>query len=169
MDFQDHVPQTDYWRPVVHYEVTFPEGWQPITYSLTFAIPENVRTYFDLIGIHIDEKSTDGQDPSTGGDTSVETFRDLDFVVSFRTDEVLLVRGAMSESGDAISVNGFLRFGIENSDAESRREGGNVRFSAILGIGIALIVEAFVILLAIAVRALASRLGIADEPVGTSE
>lgn len=166
---QDQVLQTDYWRPFFYYEVTFPEGWQPIAYNLTFAVPDNVRTYFDLFGVHFDEKSSDGQDPATDGGPSVPNFRDLDISVSFRTDEVLLVRGAMSESGDAIGVNGFLRFGIENSDAESRREGGNVRFSAILGIGIALLVEAFVILLAIVVRAIALRLGIADEPFDTAE
>lgn len=87
-------------------------------------------------------------------------YDDLDMSMAFRTDEVLLVRGLMSDSGDAISVDGFLRFGIENSDAESRRESGNVRFSAILGIGIALIVEAFVILLALGARGLAARLGV---------
>ena len=81
--------------------------------------------------------------------------------VSFRTDEVSVVRGMMSDSGNAQSINGTISFGIENNDAESRRESGNVRYSAVLGIGIALIVEAFVILLAIAMRALAARLGIA--------
>ncbi len=160
-------------RPDFHYEVAFVEEWQPMFVSVGFAVPENVRTYFDLWGskrdrdVPEDEASPEvmdvPEDEATGptSDEDAIVYNPLDMSVSFRTDEVLLVRGTMSDSGNAESIHGQLRFGIENSDAESRRESGNVRYSAILGIGIALIVEAFVILLAITMRALAARMGIA--------
>ena len=147
-------------EPRIRYEVGFHENWQPIHVNVTFRVPENVRTYFSLFGFERAIRVPADQEVAGDGDASGSTYRDLDMSVSFRTDEVLLVRGLMSDSGDAMSVDGYLRFGLENSDAESRRESGNVRYSAILGIGIALIVEAFVILLALGVRALAVRLGV---------
>ncbi len=152
-------------RPHIRYEVGFHEKWQPTSYSVTFKVPENVRTYFSLFGYQIQSRVPVGQDGPGGDAPSSTTYDDLDMSVSFRTDEVLLVRGLMSDSGDAMSVDGYLRFGLENSDAESKRESGNVRFSAILGIGIALIVEAFVILLALGVRGLAARLGVVGKAV----
>lgn len=159
-------------HPNIHYEVAFVKEWQPVYVSFAFAVPENVRTYFEMWSnwsdraVTVDEETTEGQDiPQDQGtgptiDEGEMTYPPLDISVSFRTDEVLLVRGMMSDSGNAESIDGTLRFGIENSDAESQRESGNVRYSAVLGIGIALIVEAFVILLAIAIRALAARLGV---------
>ncbi|MDE0444015.1 MAG: hypothetical protein OXL38_18130 [Gammaproteobacteria bacterium] len=152
-------------QPHIRYEVGFHENWQPIFLTWSFEIPENVRTYFSLFGYQRQSRLPVAQEGPAEGDPSAMTYDDLDMSVAFRTDEVLLVRGLMSDSGDAMSVDGFLRFGLENSDAESRRESGNVRFSAILGIGIALIVEAFVILLALGVRALAARLGVGGKTV----
>jgi hypothetical protein len=168
MGVEDPTQQTNYRSTPVRYEVAF-DQWQPRQLHFTFAVPENVRTYFELMGYQTDGRVPESQDRSGIADGSGLAYRDLDMEVSFRTDEVLLVRGLMSDSGNAQSVDGFLRFGIENSDAESKRESGNVRFSAILGIGIALIVEAFVILLALGVRALAARLGIAGKPVVPSD
>ena len=165
MRVDERMQPVDTRQPMLRYEVAFHEAWQPTFFTVVFRVPENVRTYFSLSGLQIDAHVPAGQDDAAGGDASETTYSDLDMSVSFRTDEVLLVRGLMSDSGDAVSVGGYLRFGIENSDAESRRESGNVRFSAILGIGIALILEAFVILLALGVRALAARLGIAGKAV----
>ncbi|MCY3843622.1 MAG: hypothetical protein OXH69_08775 [Acidobacteria bacterium] len=170
---EEDIALIDFRRPNIHYEVAFVKEWQPMYLSFVFAVPENVRTYFEMWSnwsdraVNEDEETTEAQDVSEDqatGPTSDEdemTYPPLGISVSFRTDEVLLVRGMMSDSGNAESIDGALRFGIENSDAESQRESGNVRYSAVLGIGIALIVEAFVILLAIAMRALAARLGIA--------
>jgi len=161
----EDIRRRDTGQPHIRYEVGFHEQWQPIFLSWSFEIPENVRTYFSLLGYQSHPRLPAGQDgPADDGQPAI-TYDDLDMSVSFRTDEVLLVRGLMSDSGDAMSVGGYLRFGIENSDAESRRESGNVRFSAILGIGIALIVEAFVILLALGVRGLAARLGVGGKTV----
>ncbi|MDE0451362.1 MAG: hypothetical protein OXI90_06305 [Gammaproteobacteria bacterium] len=171
-DEEESVP-IEYRQPNIHYEIAFVEEWQPTYVSFGFAVPENVRTYFAMRGqrsdrdVPEDEEAPENQDvpeDEAAGPESDEhemTYSNLDISVSFSTDEVLLVRGTMSDSGNAESIYGALRFGIENSDAESQRESGNVRYSAVLGIGIALIVEAFVILLAIAMRALAARLGIA--------
>ncbi|MDE0225397.1 MAG: hypothetical protein OXP28_09700 [Gammaproteobacteria bacterium] len=176
---EEFVP-IDFRRPNIHYEITFVKEWQPTLVSFAFVVPENVRTYFEMWSgrsdraVPEDVETPEDQDVpedqvagSTSGEDEV-SFNPLDISVAFRTDEVLLVRGMMSDSGIAESVDGSLRFGIENSDAESQRESGTVRYSAVLGIGIALIVEAFVILLAIAMRALAARLGIAvpGRPVG---
>ncbi|MCY3623462.1 MAG: hypothetical protein OXH68_17355 [Gammaproteobacteria bacterium] len=152
-------------QPRIRYEVAFHEKWQPVFFTMSFTVPENVRTYFDLSGIRIDGREPPVEEDGFDGDGPGATYGELDMSVSFRTDEVLLVRGLMSDSGDAMSVDGYLRFGLENSDAESKRESGNVRFSAILGIGIALIVEAFVILLALGVRGLAARLGVVGKAV----
>lgn len=152
-------------QPHIRYEVGFHEKWQPILLTWSFEIPENVRTYFSLLGYQRHPRLPVGEDGPADGGQPAMTYDDLDMSVAFRTDEVLLVRGLMSDSGDAMSVDGYLRFGLENSDAESRRESGNVRFSAILGIGIALIVEAFVILLALGVRGLAARLGVGGKTV----
>ena len=169
MGADEDIRRRDSGQPHIRYEVGFHEKWQPIFINWSFQIPENVRTYFSLFGYQRHSRLTVAQDVQAEGDPPettdppATTYDDLDMSVSFRTDEVLLVRGLMSDSGNAMSVDGFLRFGIENSDAESRRESGNVRFSAILGIGIALIVEAFVILLALGVRALAARLGVAGK------
>ena len=155
--------------PGIYYEVAFVEEWQPVYVEVNFEVPENVRTYFEMSGIQIDrdvpedQGDRDSQDVPEGeaaGPTRDGRYSALDILVAFRTDEVSLVRGMMSDSGNAESIDGSIRFGIENNDAESRRESGNVRYSAVLGIGIALIVEAFVILLAIGVRALAARLGL---------
>ncbi|MDE0179058.1 MAG: hypothetical protein OXP36_10715, partial [Gammaproteobacteria bacterium] len=171
MGADEDLRRRDSGQPGIRYEVGFHETWQPIFLTWSFEIPENVRTYFSLFGYQRRSRlpvAQDGQaegDPPPTTDPPASTFDDLDMSVSFRTDEVLLVRGLMSDSGDAMGVDGFLRFGIENSDAESRRESGNVRFSAILGIGIALIVEAFVILLALGVRALVARLGVGGKTV----
>lgn len=169
MGVEEASRQADARAPRVRYEVAFHEQWQPRQLHFSFAVPENVRTYFELFGYQADGRVTESQDVPASGDGSRLAYRDLDMSVSFRTDEVLLVRGLMSDSGDALGVGGFLRFGIENSDAESKRESGNVRHSAILGIGIALIVEAFVILLALGVRALATRLGFSGKPVATAD
>ena len=159
---EQNVPE-DIRQPTLRYEAAFHEEWQPVYFTVVFAVPENVRTYFSLWGLQVEEGAPAGQDDAAGGDASEATYSYLDMSVSFRTDEVLLVRGLMSDSGDAMGVDGYLRFGIENSDAQSKRESGNVRFSAILGIGIALIVEAFVILLALGVRGLAARLGVGGQ------
>ena len=161
----EEIRRRDTGQPHIRYEVGFHEKWQPIFVSWSFEIPENVRTYFSLSGYQRHPRLPVGQDGPADGGRPAMTYDDLDMSVAFRTDEVLLVRGLMSDSGDAMSVHGYLRFGIENSDAESRRESGNVRFSAILGIGIALMVEAFVILLALGVRALAARLGVGGKTV----
>ncbi|MXY54904.1 MAG: hypothetical protein F4Y41_00680 [Gammaproteobacteria bacterium] len=161
----EDIRRRDTGRAHIRYEVAFHEKWQPILLTWSFEIPENVRTYVSLRGHQRSPRLPVGQDGPADGGRPAMTYDDLDMSVSFRTDEVLLVRGLMSDSGDAVSVYGYLRFGLENSDAESKRESGNVRFSAILGIGIALIVEAFVILLALGVRALAARLGVAGKAV----
>ena len=144
--------------PNIEYEVTFSERWQPIHTSFSFQIPENVKTYFSIDAYREDREVLETQDsPDNSQEPAVE-WGDLEISISFRTDDVSVVRGSISDSGDAKGIGGQLLFGIENSDAESRRESGNVRYSAVLGIGIALLVEAFVILLAIGLRALASRL-----------
>ncbi len=176
-DEEDFSP-IDLRRPGIHYEVSFEKEWQPLYVGVSFSVPENVRTYFDIFGSSLDREVTEedekkARSAAVGEPAAVEeearpesdepaiSYDALDISVSFRTDEVSVVRGMMSDSGNAESINGTISFGIENNDAESRRENGNVRYSAVLGIGIALIVEAFVILLAIAMRALAARLGIA--------
>ena len=162
---EEDTRRRDTGQPHIRYDVEFHEKWQPIYFSVSFEVPEKVRTYFSLFGYRSQRTAPVGQDGPGGDDPPATKYDDIDMSVSFRTDEVLLVRGLMSDSGDALSVDGYLRFGIENSDAESKRESGNVRFSAILGIGIALVVEAFVILLALGVRALAARLGVAGKAV----
>lgn len=169
MGVEEASQQQDARVPRVRYEVAFHEQWQPRQLYFSFVVPENVRTYFELFAYQADRRAAESPDAYAAEDGSWVTHRDIDLSVSFRTDEVMLVRGLMSDSGDAISVGGYLRFGIENSDAESKRESGNVRYSAILGIGIALIVEAFVILLALGVRALATRLGVSGKPVATAD
>ena len=165
MGADEDLRRRDSGQPHIRYEVGFHEKWQPIFLTWSFEIPENVRTYFSLWGYQRHPRLPVGQDGPVDDGQPAMAYDDLDMSVSFRTDEVLLVRGLMSDSGDAMSVDGYLRFGLENSDAESKRESGNVRFSAILGIGIALIVEAFVILLALGVRALAARLGVGGKTV----
>ncbi|MYD98791.1 MAG: hypothetical protein F4X98_15585 [Gammaproteobacteria bacterium] len=165
MGADEDIRRRDAGQPHIRYEVAFHEKWQPIFLTWSFEIPENVRTYFSLLGYQRHPRLPVAQDGPADGGGPATTYHDLDMSVAFRTDEVLLVRGLMSDSGDAVSVDGYLRFGLENSDAESERESGNVRFSAILGIGIALIVEAFVILLALGVRALAARLGVGGRTV----
>ena len=176
-DEEDFSP-IDLRRPSIHYEVSFEKEWQPLYVGVSFSVPENVRTYFNIFGSSLDREVTE-EDEKKARSAAVEepaaveeearpesdvpgiSYGALAISVFFRTDEVSVVRGMMSDSGSAEGIDGGIRFGIENNDAESRRESGNVRYSAVLGIGIALIVEAFVILLAIAMRALAARLGIA--------
>ena len=152
----------------VEYVAEFPEQWQPIVASYSFTVPENIRTYFDINAFQVEEMAEARVEAGEGG--TEEAFRNVDappriytpmqVSVSFRIDEVSVVRGTIADSGLAKSIQGSIQFGIENNDAESRRESGNVRYSAVLGIGIALLVEAFVILLALGMRALASRLGL---------
>ena len=159
-------------QPRIHYEVAFVEEWQPLYFSVFFKVPENVRTYFQISGRQLDRDAPaegetrpapeeEEEEVLPESDEPAFSYHDLDISVSFSTDEVSVIRGMMSDSGNAESIYGAIRFGIGNSDAESRRESGNVRYSAVLGIGIALVVEAFVILLAIAMRALATRLRVA--------
>lgn len=136
------------------YEVAFREAWQPISVTFTFALPENFKTYFDVHASQREALEVESED-SPGPEFTYEA---MDISVSFRADDVSVVRGSMADSGDAQSIDGQVLFGIENNDAESRRESGNVTYSAVLGIGIALLVEAFVILLALGVRALVARL-----------
>ena len=144
---------------VNQYVIRFPDEWQPLWLNYSFDLPENVRTYFDFYSFER-RRSTDLQQVGTEQDglrstedQHVETVP-LEIVLSFYADEVALIRGFSGDTGEAQSVDGFLRFGIENSDAESKRESGNVRYSAVLGIGIALVIEAFVILLAVGLRGL---------------
>ena len=173
-DEEDFSP-IDLRRPGIHYEVSFEKEWQPLYVGVSFSVPENVRTYFSIFGSSIDREVTEEDEKKARSaaveepaaveeearpESDVPAYGALAISVFFRTDEVSVVRGMMSDSGSAEGIDGAIRFGIENNDAESRRESGNVRYSAVLGIGIALIVEAFVILLAIAMRALAARLGI---------
>lgn len=155
--FGDENPPEYVGQPRLTYEASFDDRWQPLVFTVAFVVPDNVRTYFGLSGVQVDRPTADNTDAPDDGLASLVDPRSLDIAVSFRTDEVSLVRGLMSDSGDALSVDGYLRFGIENNDAESRRESGNIRYSAVLGIGIALIVEAFVILLALGIRTVVVR------------
>jgi len=143
------------------YQVAFLEDWQPTGVAFTFSLPENVKTYFTVYAFQEEQVERGPQEASGDGRLPESTYNPLDISVSFRTDDVSVVRGSISDSGEARSIDGQILFGIENNDAESRRERGNVTYSAVLGIGIALLVEAFVILLAIGVRALVARLGAA--------
>ena len=168
MHVDDQLSEGPYTRTYVQYEVTFVEDWQPRWYTLLFKVPENEKTYFRILGHQLDQElpavekslsSTDeGVDPL--GDEAAVSYSDLNIALEFWTDEVSIVHGKTSDSGTAESIEGLLRVGIENNDAESRRESGNVRYSAVLGIGIALIVEAFVIVLALGVQFTAVRFGL---------
>ena len=168
MHVDDQLSEANYTRTHVQYEVTFVEGWQPRWYTLLFKVPENEKTYFEILGHQSNQElpaveksllsSTDeGVDPL--GDESAISYSNMNIALSFWTDEVSIVQGKTSESGTAESIDGLLRVGIENNDVESRRESGNVRYSAVLGIGIALIVEAFVIVLALWVQFAAVKFG----------
>ena len=142
--------------PYTEYEILFSEHWQPADAFFYFSIPESVFTSFNVYGVQED----------VGGDEPDPSFKRMESEFTFWTDEVSILRGSISESGVASSVGGAIRFGVENNDAESRRESGNVRYSAVLGIGIALLVEAFVIFLALGLnmgtRAFASRVEVDD-------
>ena len=149
-------------QPYIVYGVTFLEAWQPLAVTFTFVVPENVKTYFSVTALRREPLEGRTQEESEDVRLPEHTYEPMDVSVSFRTDDVSVVRGSISDSGDAQAIDGSILFGIENNDAESRRESGNVTYSAILGIGIALLVEAFVILLALGVRALVARLGVRD-------
>ena len=148
-------------QQAIAYQVAFHEDWQPLAVAFTFSLPENVKTYFTVYAFQEEPVERGPQEASGDGRLPEFTYNPLDISVSFRTDDVSVVRGSISDSGEARSIDGQILFGIENNDAESRRESGNVTYSAVLGIGIALLVEAFVILLAIGVRALVARMGAA--------
>ena len=147
-------------QPRIDHNVVFPDGWQPLTVSFSFVVPENVKTYFRLSAYREEPRKPETQD-AAGTVISPLFGQGLEILVSFRTDDVSVVRGSILDSGEAQGVDGYINFGIENNDAESRRESGNVTYSAVLGIGIALLVEAFVIVIAIAVRRLVSRPAVA--------
>lgn len=168
MHVDDQLSDADYKWPHIQYEVSFDKDWQPRWYTLFFKVPENEKTYFEILGHHKDQELSalqkslpssidEGVEPQR--DEAVVSYSDLNIALSFWTDEVSVVQGMVSDSGTAESIEGVLRLGIENNDAESRRESGNVRYSAVLGIGIALIVEAFVIVLALAVQFTAVKFG----------
>lgn len=146
--------------PDTGYAVSFTDAWQPIEVNFVFELPENIKTYFNILAYQSNLSVIETSEISEEETNPRPIFKDLEIVVSFRTDDVSVIRGSIADSGDARSIEGFIRFGIENNDAESRRESANVQYSAILGIGIALIVEAFVILLALGIHALASRSGV---------
>lgn len=167
MHVDEQLREANY-RTYIQYEVTFDEDWQPRWYTFFFKIPENVKTSFEILGHQSNQELPavenslpssidDGVDPL--GDEAAVSYSDLNITLGFWTDEVSVVQGKMSDTGNAESVEGWLRIGIENSDVESRRESGNVRYSAVLGIGIALIVEAFVIVLALLVQFTAVKFG----------
>ena len=152
-------------QPRIDHNVVFPDGWQPLTVSFSFVVPENVKTYFSLSAYREEPRKPETQDAA--GTVISPLFGDgLEILMSFRTDDVSVIRGSMLDSGEAQGIDGYINFGIENNDAESRRESGNVTYSAVLGIGIALLVEAFVIVLAIAVRRLVSRPAVAASSEG---
>ena len=168
MHVDDQLSEAEYKRTHIQYEVTFNEDWQPRWYTVFFQVPENVRTYFEILGHQLNQELPaveeslpssidEGIDPLD--DEAAVSYRDLNIALSFWTDEVSIVQGTLSDSGTAESIEGLLRLGIENNDVESRRESGNVRYSAVLGIGIALIVEAFVIVLALGVQFTAVKFG----------
>lgn len=169
MHVDDQLSEGPYTRTNVQYEVTFVEDWQPRWYTLLFELPENEKTYFRILGDQVDQElpavakplpssRDEGLDPL--GDEVAVSYFDLNIALEFWTDEVSIVSGKTSDSGAAESIRGLLRVGIENNDVESRRESGNVRYSAVLGIGIALIVEAFVIVLALGVQFTAVKFGL---------
>ena len=149
--------------PDTVYEVSFTEAWQPVEVNFVFEVPENIKTYFNILAYQSKSSGIEAGETTEQATTITPLFEDLEIAISFRTDDVSVIRGSIAESGDARGIDGFIRFGIENNDAESRRESANVQYSAILGIGIALIVEAFVILLALGIHALASRSGLSRE------
>ena len=150
---QEGVESTSIPQAPFEYEIRFSEHWQPTSAGFNFVVPESIYTSFNIYS---------GQE-NVSDDEPESSFKIIESRISFWTDEVSILRGSISDSGEATSVDGQLRFGIENNDAESKRENGNVRYSAVLGIGIALLVEAFVILLAIAIRALTSRIAISNK------
>ena len=154
VDFRTGVPEQR-----IHHDVVFPDDWQPLLASFSFMVPENVKTYFDIYA----RQQVPRKPEEVEAGLWPWVYPAIDVLVSFRTDDVSVVRGTMLDSGEAKSIDGFMRFGIENNDAESRRESGNVTYSAVLGIGIALLVEAFVIVLAVVVRRLISRPAVATE------
>ena len=149
---EDGTP-TDVAEQKTHHDVVFSDKWQPLFAWFSFRVPENVKTYFDVFAFQRVPRTPEEAE-AMRWPWAIEP---IDVSLSFRTDDVSVVRGAMLDSGDATGIDGYIRFGLENNDAESRRESGNVTYSAVLGIGIALLVEAFVIVLAVAVRRLVSR------------
>ena len=128
------------------YRIEFSNNWQPVDSTFGFRLPESVRTYFQIYTRQLDRDPGQEDDPQFAVSSP-------GISIEFRTDDVSVVRGTISDTGDAKGIGGEIRFGIENSDAESRRESGNVTYSAILGIGIALLTEALVIILALAIAA----------------
>lgn len=168
MHVEAHLHETGFRQSSIVYEVSFEEDWQPRWFTMFFKVPENVKTYFEIFGMHTDQElvtleeslpSSSAEEANPESDVPEISYKTLDIDLTFWTDEVSVVRGSMSDSGSAESIDGTLRIGIENNDAESKRESGNVRYSAVLGIGIALIVEAFVILLALGVQYVAVKIG----------
>ena len=138
-------------NPVTYvYRIDFSNNWQPVDATFGFTLPESVRTYFQIYAQQLDRM------PGSEDDSQF-TRENPDITIEFRTDDVSVVRGTISDTGNAKGIDGGIRFGVENSDAESRRESGNVTYSAILGIGIALLTEALVIILALAISAGRSR------------
>ena len=102
-------PRTQY-----SYEIEFSEHWQPASAGFNFVVPENVYTSFNIYSTQ-ENLSSDDSEPQ---------YKPLDSRLSFWTDEVSILRGSISDSGESASVDGHIQFGIENNDAESRRESG---------------------------------------------
>ena len=124
MRVQERTPPSGISRTTFEYEIHFSEHWQPDDAGFTFLVPGNVYTSFSISSA---QREVSGGKPNP-------SFKRLESRLSIWTDEVSVLEGAISESGEVSSANGDLRFGIENNDAECKRESGNVRYSAVLGV-----------------------------------
>ena len=106
-----------------------------------YAPPVRPKSYFSFTAYSAEEgESADGR---------FRNYKPVEIRANAQADEIIVTQGSQNENGEIIGAGRGLRFAVHDEDAANRRESGNIMFSSILGIGIALLTEAFVILLAV--------------------
>lgn len=145
--------EVDYWRSkdkLYTYSLSFTRDWQPESLRFSSRITSTPKTNFSVVATQFN--NVENLDELY---RSKESYP-IDIGLSAWGEEVMMRVGELTPKGQ-IEGQGHVSFTIDSGTMENIREAGLIQYSTMLGIGVALLTEAFVIFLALLVLEIGRR------------
>ena len=137
----------EYWRGPMRlytWSLRFTRDWQPEYLNFNSSIESTPKTNFNISATRFDNPE-DLDRPFTTDESYP-----LPVNINAWGEEVMMRVGELTPEGEIVGEN-HVSFTIDSGEMENRREAGLIQYSTMLGIGVALLTEAFVIFLALIV------------------